>query len=102
MKVEAPNFPVIAGTVSIHSATGRATVWPCSMSSLHPNPFPVILTANSLAYAEMRFILARFVWNFDLSLDERSRNWMDHQQAYLIWEKPPLYMNLKPRAHKTT
>ena len=29
-----------------------------------------VLTVGSLAYAEMRLILARFLWNFDLELTE--------------------------------
>lgn len=55
------------------------------------------LTSDSLAYAEMRFILARLIWNFDIDINEKSREWMDHQRAYLIWEKPPLYVHLKPK-----
>ncbi len=55
------------------------------------------LTSDSLAYAEMRFILARLIWNFDIEITEQSREWMDHQRAYLIWEKPPLYVRLKPK-----
>ena len=49
----------------------------------------------SLAYAEMRLILARVLWNFDLKLEAESANWADHR-AFVLWEKPPLMVTLKP------
>ena len=51
---------------------------------------------NSLAYAEMRLILARLLWNFDLELDEMSRRWMYEMKMFLLWEKQPLYVKLTP------
>ncbi|KAK2035890.1 cytochrome P450 [Colletotrichum somersetense] len=51
----------------------------------------------NLAYAEMRMILARIVWTFDLCLDEGARGWPDHQTNYAIWNKPPLMVHLIPR-----
>lgn len=45
----------------------------------------------------MRFILSRLVWNFDIEIDEQSREWIDHQRAYLIWEKPALFVKLKAK-----
>ncbi|KAL2188057.1 cytochrome P450 [Thermothelomyces heterothallicus CBS 203.75] len=53
-----------------------------------------------LAYAEMRYILARLIWNFDFELAEQSRNWADGLRAWLIWEKRPLYVHLEPRRLK--
>ncbi|TVY67409.1 Cytochrome P450 monooxygenase aclL [Lachnellula suecica] len=50
----------------------------------------------NLAYAEMRLILARLLWNFDLELDARSENWTDGMKMYILWEKPALYVKLKP------
>jgi hypothetical protein len=44
----------------------------------------------------MRLILARMIWNFDLELDERSRRWADNMEVYLLWEKPSLFLKLKP------
>ncbi|CAL8574905.1 hypothetical protein XPA_000851 [Xanthoria parietina] len=52
---------------------------------------------KSLAYHEIRSILARVLWNFDLQLDEATRNWED-QGEYVIWDKPPLWVRLKHRA----
>ncbi|KAI2629509.1 cytochrome P450 ClCP1 [Hypoxylon sp. NC1633] len=53
---------------------------------------------RNLAYAEMRLILARIVYNFDMSIDDSSRKWMDGQKAYNLWDKPALNIFLKPVA----
>ncbi|KAF4981105.1 hypothetical protein FDECE_17751 [Fusarium decemcellulare] len=45
---------------------------------------------QNLAYAEMRSILARLVWNFDVELDDVDHNWLSGQKTYMIWEKGPL------------
>jgi hypothetical protein len=50
---------------------------------------------HSLAYAEMRVILARLLWNFDLTLEEESRRWID-MKAHGLWEKHPLMVKLTP------
>ncbi|KAB2571595.1 Cytochrome P450 monooxygenase rdc4 [Lasiodiplodia theobromae] len=53
---------------------------------------------KNLAWHEMRAILANIVLNFDMQLSEKTvKNWMD-QKAYLVWDKTPLYINLKPVA----
>lgn len=50
-----------------------------------------------LAYAEIRLILARVLWNFDMELDPSSTNWAD-QKTYFLWEKRPLKVRLsQPR-----
>jgi len=51
---------------------------------------------RNLAYAEMRLILARVIWNFDMELAEDSRHW-DQQKIYIIWQKNPLHVSLKQR-----
>lgn len=50
---------------------------------------------NSLAYAEMRLILARVVFNFDMRIADESRNWID-QRVYNLWKKGPLSVYLTP------
>ncbi|ESZ91765.1 cytochrome P450 monooxygenase [Sclerotinia borealis F-4128] len=50
---------------------------------------------RNLAYAEMRLILARVIWNFDLELADESKSWAKNMKIFLLWEKPPLYVNLK-------
>lgn len=52
---------------------------------------------KNLAYAEMRLILARLLFDFDLELDERSRNWTEGMKAFVLWEKPALWIRLTAR-----
>ncbi|KAF5636922.1 cytochrome P450 monooxygenase monooxygenase [Fusarium sp. NRRL 25303] len=51
---------------------------------------------RNLAYFEMRLLMARLLWRFDLELDPRSVDW-NRQEAYLLWEKPPMFVKLVPR-----
>ncbi|KUM65390.1 hypothetical protein ACN42_g1683 [Penicillium freii] len=53
---------------------------------------------KNLAYNEMRLILARVLWKFDLGLCEESQAWND-QNSYTLWDKPPLMCTLRTRAH---
>ncbi|PWY88534.1 benzoate 4-monooxygenase cytochrome P450 [Aspergillus heteromorphus CBS 117.55] len=46
-----------------------------------------------LAYAQARTILAKFLWNFDVSLDPQSLAWTD-QLSFSIWERLPLIVRL--------
>jgi cytochrome P450 len=50
-----------------------------------------------MAYAEMRLILARILWKFDLELLDKSHDWYTRQKTYLAWEKPPLMVNIRER-----
>jgi cytochrome P450 len=51
---------------------------------------------QNLANVEMRLILAKLLFNFDLELDKaRTSNWLD-QKAFTLWEKPPLWVKLRP------
>ncbi|KAF7942248.1 hypothetical protein EAE99_000298 [Botrytis elliptica] len=49
-----------------------------------------------LAMSEMRAILARILWHFDVNLCEESRNW-DEQKVFILWEKPDLMVTVKAR-----
>ncbi|EAW12295.1 putative sterigmatocystin biosynthesis cytochrome P450 monooxygenase [Aspergillus clavatus NRRL 1] len=51
---------------------------------------------KNLAYTEMRVILARVLYNFDLQLCEESRDWKD-QKTFVLWEKKPLMCRLTAR-----
>jgi len=53
-----------------------------------------ILTAYSLAYHELRLIMATVLYHFDLELCPESEGWED-QQTYILWEKKPLICKLK-------
>lgn len=51
----------------------------------------------SLAYFEMRSILTRMLWNFDMQMDEVSQGWLT-QKEYTFWDKPSLWVKLEHRA----
>ena len=50
----------------------------------------------SLAYAEMRLILAKVLFNFDMELVNKERDWMGEQKVFALWEKPALEVRLRP------
>lgn len=54
----------------------------------------------SLAYIEMRLILARVLWNFDMTTAEDSKDWIKRQKIYMLWEKGPLNVHLTPRVRE--
>lgn len=51
---------------------------------------------RNLAYSEMRLILARILFSFDLKLSDDSRGWTEGQKAYIVWQKPSLHVHLTP------
>ncbi|KAL6233103.1 hypothetical protein BDW75DRAFT_252217 [Aspergillus navahoensis] len=67
----------------------RAVVQPFSVG-------PRNCIGRNLAFAEMRVILARVLWNFDLELCRESVNWAE-QKSYVLWEKGALMCRLKIR-----
>lgn len=42
----------------------------------------------------MRLILARILWNFDLAIEDDSREWLKDQPVYVLWDKPALNVTL--------
>jgi hypothetical protein len=50
-----------------------------------------------MAMNEMRLALAKLFWNFDISLYRSSEDWWITQKSYLVWEKKPLMVSIKPR-----
>jgi cytochrome P450 len=56
----------------------------------------LILNVLSLANCEIRLILCKLLFNFDLTLHSESINWAD-QKVYYLWDKPPLMVSLKDR-----
>lgn len=53
---------------------------------------------RNLAYIEMRLILSRILWNFDLRIDEDSLDWMSTQRVYTAWDRGKLNVYLTPVA----
>ncbi|KAH8745301.1 benzoate 4-monooxygenase cytochrome P450 [Diaporthe sp. PMI_573] len=53
-----------------------------------------------VAYNEMRTIMARLLWEFDMKLDQLSAKWTrpySEHKSWLIWNKPPLFIYLQKR-----
>ncbi|KAK1760281.1 cytochrome P450 [Echria macrotheca] len=50
---------------------------------------------QNLSFAEMRLILARILYNFDLELADKTVDWLD-QRAQVLWRKKPLPVYLTP------
>jgi hypothetical protein len=48
---------------------------------------------DSLAYHEMRLVLASVLLCFDLELCDEAEDWLD-QDVYILWEKEPLHVKL--------
>ena len=55
------------------------------------------LTINSLAYVEMRLVLSRVLFEFDLELTGETKDW-DQTKIWLVYKKNPLWVKLKPVA----
>ncbi|KAK8023888.1 hypothetical protein PG993_011954 [Apiospora rasikravindrae] len=53
---------------------------------------------KNLAYAEVRVIIARLLYRFDIELMPGQERWMDDQRAAFVWIKGPLEVRLKPSA----
>ncbi|KAI0173363.1 cytochrome P450 ClCP1 [Hypoxylon sp. FL1284] len=51
---------------------------------------------RNLAYAEMRLIMAKIVYNFDMKIENSSRGWLKANKAYNLWHKPGLFVNMTP------
>ncbi|EME39031.1 cytochrome P450 monooxygenase-like protein [Dothistroma septosporum NZE10] len=71
----------------------RATSQPFSVG-------PRNCIGRQLAHAEMRLILAKILWHFDLELDAPKmgpRDWLSEQGVWILWDKSPLWVRLMPR-----
>ncbi|KAL5335510.1 cytochrome P450 [Aspergillus crustosus] len=67
-------------------------------AALQPFSFgPRNCLGRNLAYSEIRLILAKVLWHFDLGLAPESLGW-DKQKTFAIWEKNKLMVYLKARA----
>ncbi|KDN59836.1 putative cytochrome P450 [Colletotrichum sublineola] len=53
---------------------------------------------KNLAYAEMRTIIARVVWNFDMKLHPDSAGWLGRQKMFTTWHKTEMKVYLSARS----
>ncbi|RYP67847.1 hypothetical protein DL771_007024 [Monosporascus sp. 5C6A] len=67
------------------------------LDALQPfNVGPRNCIGRNLAYAEMRLILARIVYDFDMKLADDSKDWIKRQKAFSLWDRIPLNVYLTP------
>lgn len=55
-----------------------------------------VLFSHSLAYCEIRLILCKLLYHFNLRLCPESSKWAD-QKVYFLWDKPALMVTLQDR-----
>jgi len=54
---------------------------------------------HSLAWIEMRMVLASLLFEFDLlEIEPSSRDWIDRQKIFFLWQKLPLNIRIRPRS----
>jgi cytochrome P450 len=68
----------------------KAVVQPFSMG-------PRNCIGQNLAKAEMRLVLAKMIWHFDMELADPKDDWT-RQRIYGLWDKNPLMVKLSSRA----
>jgi hypothetical protein len=72
-------------------------------------PFPSVrisqsvrlITLHSLAYMEIRSVLAHMLWWFDMTLCDDSRGWAMQQRFEIVWDRPPLHVKLTQRGGRS-
>jgi cytochrome P450 len=52
-----------------------------------------LLTSLSLAYHELRLVLASVLLHLDLELVDKTEDWMT-QETHIVWAKKPLHVKL--------
>ena len=61
------------------------------------NVGPRNCVGRNLAYHEMRLILAKVLFSYDLKLCEDCEQWAETQRTFSLWEKPPLMVKLSEK-----
>ncbi|KAF2005891.1 cytochrome P450 monooxygenase-like protein [Amniculicola lignicola CBS 123094] len=51
---------------------------------------------KNLAYSEMRVILAKVLFTFDLELANKEQDWIAEHKCFTLWKKPDLMIKLHP------
>ncbi|KAG9251084.1 cytochrome P450 ClCP1 [Emericellopsis atlantica] len=65
-----------------------------AFQAFHVGPRACI--GKNLAYLEMRAIMARIIYNFDMELSPDCQDWMSRQRVFDVWEKDELKVHLTP------
>lgn len=48
---------------------------------------------------ELRVIMAKLLWTFDMKLTDDSLDWVKSNKNYVFWEKPALPIQFSPVEH---
>ncbi|KAI0137156.1 isotrichodermin C-15 hydroxylase [Xylariales sp. AK1849] len=72
-----------------YNGDDREAYWPFGFG-------PLNCIGMNMAHLEMRIILSKLIWNFDLELLPESGDWLD-QEAIIIWHRRPLMVKLTKR-----
>lgn len=65
----------------------------CFIHRLRESRADMLSLIYSLANAEMRLILTKVLWYFDLEPQPESLHWSE-QRSYSLWSRPPLMVKL--------
>lgn len=57
---------------------------------------PRACLGKNLAYAELRLIISKMIWNFDMELINDDGNW-PNQKIYVLYQKKSMMIRLSPR-----
>ncbi|KAI9660595.1 MAG: hypothetical protein M1821_009947 [Bathelium mastoideum] len=91
------NSPAFAGDMRYMKRASPESDEVDRLELLQPfNVGPRNCLGRNLAYAEMRLILSRMIFNFDMELVNPDQDWIREQQANFLWKKGPLEVYLTP------
>lgn len=77
--------------LSFSSSPSRAEAWGSFETAADKH-----VPRSSLAYLELRLVLAKVVWHFDLALQKPGEEWTAGQKLYTTFEKKPLLVKMTP------
>ncbi|KAG9775310.1 hypothetical protein KCU75_g6708, partial [Aureobasidium melanogenum] len=49
---------------------------------------------KNLAWAELRLVFAKVLFNFDMEMDARSKNWEERLEQHTLWFRPQLWVKM--------
>jgi hypothetical protein len=49
-----------------------------------------------MAWIEVRILMAKLTYLFDFEIVNKSLDWTGDQECYTLWQKPDLYVRVKP------
>lgn len=56
-----------------------------------------MFVCDSMGWLEMRTILSKISWSFDMELVDKEMDWHEQSEMYTLWKKPKLMVKLRVR-----